>query len=136
MMRFFGFLFLVSLALGAWGYFTGRFTVRTSERDGTLTITTDVHKDQLARDVQTCERKLLEWFDAVDEKIDDLRHRAKTANAKSRVEVERALVEAERQKIEGADLLRDLRTSPSEELPEKCRRVDELTGEKPSDGDR
>jgi len=136
MMRFFGFLFLVGLALGAWGYVTGRFTVRSSEHDGTWTITTDVHKDQLARDVKACERKLLEWFDAVDQKIDDLRHRAKTANAKSRVDVERELEEAERQKDAGNELLRELRTSPSEELPEKCRRVEALTGEKCSEGER
>jgi hypothetical protein len=130
MLRFFGFLFLVGLGLGTWGWMTGRFTVRSSEHDGTWTLTTDVHKDRLAQDVAACERKLLEWFDAVDKKIDDLRHRARTANAKSRSALEQDLEEAERQKSEAQDLLHDLRNAPPDQLPEKLRRVDELTGEK------
>ncbi len=132
MLRFFGFLFLLALGVGAWGWWQDWFSFETSEHGGKSSYTVNVDKDEIARDLETYEQKLHAGLEAINHKIAGLSDRARTASAKSKPELEEQIRELEQKKGE-LESLRDLRNTPPEELPAKKKKIDEALR---IDGDR
>lgn len=132
MLRFFGFLFLLALGVGAWGWWQDWFSFETSEHDGKSSYTVNVDKDEFARDLETYEQKVHAALEAINHKIAGLRDRARTASAKSKPELEEQIRELEQKKGD-VESLRDLRNTPPDELPAKKKKIDEALR---TDGDR
>ena len=129
MTRFLGYLVVVALLVGTWGYFDGWFTFATSDKDGTWSFTTDVHKDEIAKDVVAYEAKVDEWLAVIDRKIDDLRNRSQKASAMTKPELERQIEKEEKKKAEAQDALEGLRSAKPEQVPQKKKRLDEVLDE-------
>jgi hypothetical protein len=75
-------------------------------------------------DYEACVSKVQGWISALDAKIRTRRDKARTANAKTRPELEQEIKELERQRDDAAESLRDLKSSSLRERPEKIRALD------------
>jgi len=126
MMRFLGYVCLLALAAGAWGWYAGWFSFESSEREGTTRFTIDVHKDEFARDLESYEEKVHEAVRAIDRQIAELRSRSRSANAKARPELEQQIEALEDKKDAASQSLRELQNAAPEELPARKKRVDEV----------
>jgi hypothetical protein len=131
-MRFFGYVCLLALALAAWGIHAGWFTFARSDREGTTSFTIDVHRDEFARDLDAYEERVHAFVQAIDRRIASWRDRSRSANAKSRTELEWQIEAEEKRKAEAQELLRDLKNSPPEAVPDKKKQLDEVLEERPA----
>ncbi|MBM4014359.1 MAG: hypothetical protein FJ293_05275 [Planctomycetes bacterium] len=101
-MKFLGFLFLVAVGLGVWGWTTGRFELSKSENDGKTSIGVTIDNQRLSNDLDAVIRWGHEQLDALDKKIDELRERAAKASAEGKANLDQQIEALEKQKGEAA----------------------------------
>jgi DNA mismatch repair ATPase MutS len=128
-MRFLGFLFLVAVGIGAWGWWKDWFSVTTSDANGKSSITVEIDKDKLAADLDAYEKKAREVLDALDRKIDELKEKAKSAGGDAKKELEREIDELEQKKEAAAESLGELKNSSDQKLDDVRKRLDEVLEE-------
>ena len=125
-MRFLGFLFLVALGIGGWGWHKGWFTASTSNDGSTTILNLQVHKDALARDLDTYEKKVHDGLDTLSRKIGELREKSKKASSETKSDIDRQIEELEKKKSEATESLNQLKGSAGDKSDELKKKIDEV----------
>jgi predicted nucleic acid-binding Zn-ribbon protein len=109
MLKFLGFLFVVAVSFGAWGYFTGRFEVSKTEANGKTSIGVTIDNEKLSKDLDAVIKWGHDQLNALDRKIDELREKASKASAEGKAKIEQQIEALEKQKSETARELEQAR---------------------------
>jgi hypothetical protein len=111
MLRFLGFLFLLTAGVGTWGWCKGWFKVEFDHA-------------AISRDLDDYELRFQSFVRAIDDKITSLRDRARTANAKSKPELEREISELEGKRDAAAEARDEYKSATPEERAELKKKLD------------
>lgn len=136
MLRFLGFLLLLTLSVGAWGQYAGWFNFSYSgssiEHEGRSRFTVDFDKSEFDRDVASYSEQVHAAIAVIDAKLHDLRSRSHSANAKSRQEkeaIDGEIRDLERTKDTASKSLHDLEHSEEKEREASRRKLDQVLQE-------
>lgn len=124
MMKFFGFLFFVAVAVGVWGWWTGRFVFSKSEANGKTSIGVTIDNDAITRDLDAMTQWGREKLDQLDQKIDELRKKASKASAESKRALQEEIDQLEQQKDAAAESLKSLKDGAQAQAAELKARLE------------
>lgn len=125
MMKFLGFLFLVALALGAWGYMNDVFDVSKSEENGKTKFGLTIDNEKAAHALDDVMKKAHETIDYLDRKLDDLRSKSSKASGESKVKFELEIEQIEAQKGAAAQQLDALKNTKGDDASALQQRLEE-----------
>lgn len=111
MMKFLGFLFLVTLGVAGYGYWKGWFEVTKSDAQGKTSYGVTIDNDKMSSDLDAMTKWAHEQLDALDQKIDELRNKAAKASNETKPEIERQIRALEAQRGEAKESLQELEKS-------------------------
>ncbi len=131
MMKFLGFLFLVALAVGGYGYWKGWFEVSKDQANGKTKFGVTIDNDAMSRDLDTMTKWAHEKLDKLDQKIAELRNKASKASAESKQSLEKEIRALEAQKGSAAESLRELKTSTQEKAAELKKKLEQTLSDTP-----
>lgn len=126
MMKFLGFLFLVALAVGGYGYWSGWFEVSKSEADGKTRFGVTIDNEKLSHDVDAVMKKARGALDSLEQKIAELRTKASTATAENKAKLEKQIADLEQKKGAAVQELNNTKDATVEKASDLQRRLEQM----------
>jgi formylmethanofuran dehydrogenase subunit E-like metal-binding protein len=128
-MKFLGFLFLVVLAVGAWGYSQDWFEFSKSEAQGKTRYGVDVDENKITHDIDAVSKWARERLNDLDRQIDELRHKASKASPENKPAIEQEIRELEQKKGAASQELHELEKGTEAEQKESARKLQQTLRE-------
>ena len=123
MMRFLGFLFLVVLAVGAWGYTQDWFKGYKTEAQGKTRYGVEIDTEKMTNDFDAVSKWARERLDDIDRQIAALRQQEATASPAEKPAIEQEIRELEQKKGAAKQELKELEKSGDDGKNESARRL-------------
>jgi len=124
MLRFFGFLFLVLLAVGAWGYTQDWFKgYNKTDAQGKTRYGVEIDTEKMTNDFDAVSKWARQRLDDIDRQIADLRHQAAKANPNDKPAIEQEIRELEQKKGAATQSLQELEKEGDADKNESARRL-------------
>jgi len=118
MLRFLGFIVVLALLIGAFGYGRGWFTVDKERTGDDTKVTFGLDREKLEDDLRIAKAKVDSKQRSIDEKMLRLRERASRATAETKVAIDDELKELDLERQEIARKLDSMKTTTGDKLRE------------------
>jgi len=111
MLKFLGFILILALLVGAWGYHRGWFSVSETNASGSEQVTFGLDKEKLKQDLHSAHSTLDQKMRDFEAQLAKLKERAKAASADQRVALDRQIQELEGDRDRISNKLTDLKSA-------------------------
>jgi hypothetical protein len=118
MLRFLGFVVVLALLIGAFGYGRGWFTVDKQREGDETKVTFGLDRDKVEEDLRLANAKIDAKQRAIDEKMLRLRDRAARATADAKVEIDAELKELDLERTEISRKLDEMKAATGQKMRE------------------
>ena len=116
MLKTIGFMLIVAILVGAWGYHRGWFSVSGTNADGKENVTFGLDTDKLKQDLQGAQSSVDEKWSNFEAQLAKLKERAKAASGDMKDALERQVQEFEKDGDQIASKLKELKKATGDKI--------------------